>query len=133
MSQSIEYKICDRCLRKVKLQGLGSSATPTKEFLRKLIGFLWPITTKVFRPASDFHDMAVHKGPIFGRSFEKWVEEVDNAFYNVCVEIVKKRPFWQRNYLLLKASECHLALKMNAGKDYPKVPCTCTSRQGEVE
>lgn len=124
MSQKIEIIKCKKCGRNVKLNGIGSSRSGFQRAITSIYGFLAPFTCKRFRPASDAHDKAVHRGKPTNRRFDNWVISVDKEFYEDCDRLAEINTNWiTRPYFKKQASELYLALKINNGNGYPKKPC----------
>jgi hypothetical protein len=122
-ASKIRYEICFDCERRVQLDGIGSRSSGFYAFLRKAFQFTFFFTARVLRPAADWHDMQVHKGPKFGEAFEEFVERVDNGFLMECQKIAETYSSFARLYLLGKAQDLRGMLKYNAGGNYPKTNC----------
>ena len=124
MSQKLEIVICGKCGRSVKLNGIGSSRNGLQRFVTMAYGFLAPFTCKRFRPASDAHDLKVHKGKPNYMSFKAWYTMVDKDFYEDCNRLAELKTNWfTRPYFKKQASELYLALQINAGTGYPNTQC----------
>lgn len=141
----ITKKICPLCKREVELNGSGSTQGFFMSGVTWLINKLYPITEKLFRPASDWHDMAYHQG-IKGKKHEaddtfhrKCLELVDNpdqANEYVCIELIlgnslprlSKIEIWlvksNRWWFRYQAGKFYEALKLGGDLAYPKCSCT---------
>lgn len=124
MLQKISEARCPKCMQRIELNGLGSSANWFMEGARILTGFIIPWTTKKFRPCADWHDMAVHQGPQNGESFRSFVTRVDTTFLEMCLRVAnKQRYYWQQKHLEKRAYELYSFLKISNGSVYPRKAC----------
>jgi len=124
MSQKLEVVKCKQCGRNVKLNGIGSSRSGFQRFITSIYGLLAPFTCKRFRPASDKHDLEIHKGKPDHMSLKAWYTFADKEFYEDCDRLAELKTNWfTRPYFKKQASELYLALKINNGHGYPKKPC----------
>lgn len=145
----ITYKKCTFCGQDVELNGSGSTSNIWQRGLTSLINFLYPISQKLSRKASDQHDLAYHVGLIGGR------EKADDNFLNTFLECVEK-PELLNEYVALERSlgndlpklnwldmgliksnrwwfrwqarKYHKALQIGGASVYPRRPCTCETR-----
>ena len=114
---------CELCGHDVVLNGIGSSRNAFQRALTATLQFMLPMTTKKFLPASDWHDMAVHKGPGSKSMFDKWYVETDRIFYHRCLSLAEESNWFGRIYYKKQAEELYDALRFNDGNGYPTSPC----------
>lgn len=115
---------CTKCGRIVTLNGVGSDSSKFYKVLRKIFQGVFFFTSSAFRPAADWHDMAVHNGPNSGESHSQFVSRVDDTFREMCLVEAYKRPYFLKLYLIGKADELRECLRINNGQNYPKKACT---------
>ena len=94
-----------------------------------MLQLMIPYTTKVFMPASDWHDMIVHQGRPDHIYFGDWHRFVDGEFYSMCKTLADSQKNWfKRKYLNKKADELYTALRFNNGSGYDKINCVVRKR-----
>lgn len=125
MSKASEIKRerCPCCGEMVELNGVGSDSSTFYKILRKTFQFMFPITSTAFRPAADWHDMAVHQGPRMGERKPHFVKRVDDEFFVRCHDIASRCKGIKRLWLQEKAAELRGFLEENNGQNYPNEPC----------
>lgn len=114
---------CEKCGRMVTLNGVGSDSSGFYKALRKIFQSVFFFTSSAFRPAADWHDMAVHQGPLVGETHPEFVQRVDDHFLEMCLFEANKRSYFLRLYLIEKAHELRDCLKLNDGQNYPRKAC----------
>ncbi len=114
---------CELCKEDVLLNGIGSSRNKLQRVLTATLQFIIPLTTRKFLPASDWHDMAVHRGPQSNTVFEDWYVETDRIFYHRCLSLAEESNWFGRMYYKKQAEELYDALRFNDGNGYPLKPC----------
>ncbi len=124
MAQELVIVDCKQCGRDVKLNGIGSSRDKYQRFITRMLGAVIPFTCDKFRPASDWHDMAVHLGCPVDRGFREWFEEVDHVMYEMCHSLAQVDTNWfTRRYYEKQAKDLHFGLLVNDGNGYDTQPC----------
>lgn len=149
MGLELSYRECKRCGAVVELNGCGSTSNIWMRGLTNAINALYPISQKLFRHASDNHDLAYHQGLKGKRN------QADEMFLSDCMGaietpeavvlylkyerekgfkvsqlstfdlfLIKNARWWFR----YQAKKYYEALKLGGDACYPKVDCTCESR-----
>ena len=134
-SIKITYTPCGECTAAVELNGPGSTASFFQTFLTRTLNTIYPKTQRMFRPASEIHDLDFHRGPRPGLDREQELKLVNKRFYNNCLlAIEKEKPFfWTRPWYNYQARKYRLALETGSSSVYPYHHCTSAQRKDEIE
>jgi hypothetical protein len=137
----ITWEQCPFCGREVKQNGCGSDATFWQRALTRVLDNLNPITTTLFRTASDAHDLLYHQGDIFRLGIFEAQKDADDTFLQSCLFLVDNpdlselgrinRAIVRSNkwYFRHKANQYYKALRWKGHEVYPKLPCTHAERE----
>lgn len=137
----ITWELCECCGREVKQNGCGSDATFWQRALTRVLDNLNPVTTTLFRPASDLHDVLYHQGDIDNVGLFEAQKNADEEFLQIALfaiehpEITELGRFnrWlvrsQKWYFRHKAYQYFNALRWKGHEVYPKLPCTHVERE----
>lgn len=142
------WECCVHCGREVKLNGVGSDANFWQKMLKSTLGAINPVTTNLFRPCADVHDMLYHQGDVYGLGLYEAQKDADDTFLELCLYYIdnpKEAGLGLFNsslvlsnkwYFRYKAHQYYWALRKGGSSVYPKLPCTHKDRifiQGDVK
>jgi len=141
---NVEIVLCGRCGDDhVELNGAGSTLNLYQSMVTDAINFLYPITQKVNRHASNIHDMDFHQGNYDPHlTFDQWLLFVNNKFYENFIYAIKnpetvealnkfdrflvRHNHWWFDY---QAKKYYWALKKFSAGVAPKFNCSHPSRK----
>lgn len=144
--QKIRLSACPYCGFYIPLNGVGSDANAFQKMLKATLGAINPVTTTLFEPCADVHDMEYHWGDVENLGLFEAQKDDDDLFWNLChymVEYPEESPLGifnrslvrsARPYFRHKANQYHWALRKGGASVYPKLTCTNPNRvwkQGE--
>lgn len=131
---------CTDCGMWVKLNGAGSDANLFQRMVKATIGAINPVTTTLFRDATDHHDMCYHKGDIKGIGNALAQREADDDFLALMLHAIDNPQESSLNainrwlvrsckwYFKHKAYQYHWAVRTYGHVSFAKVPCTSVDR-----
>ena len=124
-------KICEKCLRIVRLNGAGSTSNFWNRGVTWTINKLYPITQELFFEASCAHDMRYHQGP-WSDDAEKDRLFCDNEFHGNCRIAVFDSNKWLvktfQKWFLWQAEKYYLAVRLGGSASFEKIACTCRDK-----
>ena len=139
----IEFVKCEKCGGMVELNGAGSTANMANTITTNVINFIYPITQKLNRKASNVHDMDFHQGNYDQNlTDDQWLLFVNDMFYDNFIWainnphlvpnlsrfdrfVVRTNKWWFKH----QAKKYYWALKTFSAGVAPKENCLHASRK----
>lgn len=128
----ITFCKCHICAENVDLNGPGSTRSIFQTRLTKALNFIYPMTQRIFRPASDIHDLDYHIGPLdYSKPWQDWRAEYDLKFFNNCRAAIQNsnKNFLVKKWLEYQAKKYYLAVVMGGAAGFPRLRCDHPDRQ----
>jgi hypothetical protein len=137
----ITWEQCPFCGRFVKQNGCGRDDTLFQRVLTNTLDKVNPVTTTLFRIASDAHDLLYHQGDIYGLGLFEAQKDADDTFLQSCLFLVDNpdlselgrfnRGLVSSNewYFRHKAHQYYRAVRWKGHEAFPKLPCTHPQRE----
>lgn len=142
MGQKVYRVPCPYCGGLVKMNGAGSDSNWFNRAVSATLGVINPITTNLFRRATDRHDMDYHIGPMGDETPEEGQLRADESFLenmHLAIEdpkgqsdlgvfnrgIVKSAPWWFE----YQAWKYYKAVRWKGHEVYPQHNCTSQGRK----
>lgn len=125
--------ICPKCSRVVELDGPGSTSNLFNKGVSKVLNFIYPKTQRLFKPASDIHDLDYHLGPQPGEIGEEARLDRDNTFLKNCKKAIRAGGlnFLMKRWHFYQAEKYYLALRLGGSAAWPKQDCKHSARVEE--
>jgi peptidoglycan L-alanyl-D-glutamate endopeptidase CwlK len=122
----ITFCTCHICRDKVDLNGPGSTANIFQTKLTKVLNTVYPMTQRIFREASNIHDLDYHIGPLDdSKSWQDWRAVYDRKLLDNCRAAARAsgKNFLVKKWLEYQAQKYYLAVVLGGAAVFPRLRC----------